>query len=86
LPEETVFVTSDADRILGEALKLASHERTMLVVVLLATLDPDLTSAERTEAGWAQELEQRVRASIAGSPGSSWAEARAQLESRLSHP
>jgi putative addiction module component (TIGR02574 family) len=79
-------VARDADRILGEALKLAPHERAMIVRELLATLEPDPPSAERTEAEWVQEIERRARASVAGSPGSSWAEARAQIESRLSHP
>jgi Putative addiction module component len=78
-------MAGDAERILGEALKLAPHERAMLVVEILATLEPDLPSKERTEAEWVQEIERRARASLAGSPGSLWAEARAQIERRLSH-
>jgi hypothetical protein len=79
-------MAGDAERILGEALKLAPHERAMIVLELLATLEPDRPGAERTEAEWIQEIERRARAAVAGSPGSSWAEARAQIESRLAHP
>jgi len=79
-------MTSDADRILGEALKLAPQERAMIATELLGTLEADLPGAERTEAEWVQEIERRARATIAGSPGSSWAEARTQIESRLSRP
>jgi hypothetical protein len=75
-------MASDADRILGQALNLAPHERAMIVVELL----PGLPSAERTEAEWIQEIERSACASISDSPGSSWAEARTQIERGLSHP
>lgn len=74
----------DADRVLGEALKLAADERARIVVELLASLDPDLPSQERGEAEWIKEIERRARAAMAGSPGVSWTEARAQVQSRLS--
>jgi hypothetical protein len=45
-------MAGDAERILGEALRLAPHERAMLVVELLATPEPDRPGAERTEAEW----------------------------------
>jgi hypothetical protein len=79
-------MAGEAERILGEALRLAPHERAMLVVELLATPEPDRPGAERTEAEWIQEIGRRARAAVAGSPGSSWAEARPQIERRLSHP
>ncbi|PYO18561.1 MAG: hypothetical protein DMD88_17445 [Candidatus Rokuibacteriota bacterium] len=77
-------MASTADRLLGEALKLAPEERARIVAELLATLEPDLPSERRSEGEWIQEIERRARAAIAGSPGVSWAEARNQVQSRLS--
>jgi len=77
-------MASTADRLLGEALKLAPDERARIVAELLATLEPDLPSQRRSEGEWIQEIERRARAAMAGSPGVSWAEARAQVQSRLS--
>ncbi|MBI2526664.1 MAG: hypothetical protein HYV93_11830 [Candidatus Rokubacteria bacterium] len=50
---------------------------------LLATLEPDTPSDQRTEADWVQELERRARAAMAGSPGVPWTTARDQIQSRL---
>jgi Putative addiction module component len=58
-------VPSDADGVLGEALKLAPDERARIVAELLATLEPDLPGEKRSEAEWIQELERRARAGIA---------------------
>ena len=77
-------MASTADRLLGEALKLAPEERAKIVAELLATLEPDLPGEGRSEGEWIQEIERRARAAIAGSPGVSWAEARNQIQSRLS--
>jgi len=78
-------MASTVDRLLGEALKLAPEERAKIVAELLATLEPDLPPSEgRSEGEWIQEIERRARAAIAGSPGVSWAEARNQIQSRLS--
>jgi hypothetical protein len=77
-------MASTADRLLGEALKLAPDERAKIVAELLATLEPDLPSERRSEDEWIQEIERRARVAIAGSPGVSWAEARNQVQSRLS--
>src|SRR5439155_1140666 len=60
------------------------RERAKIVAELLATLEPDLPSEGRSEGEWIQEIERRARAAIAGSPGVSWAEARNQIQSRLS--
>src|SRR2546426_5902592 len=62
-------MASTADRLLGEALKLAPEERAKIVAELLATLEPDLPSERRSEGKWIQEIERRARAAIAGSPG-----------------
>jgi hypothetical protein len=43
-------VPSDADGVLGKALKLASDERAGIVAELLATLEPDLPGEKRSEA------------------------------------
>jgi putative addiction module component (TIGR02574 family) len=77
------LMASTADRLLGEALKLAPDERARIVAELLATLEPDVPS-ERGEREWVQEIERRARAALAGSPGLSWTEARDQVRSRLS--
>lgn len=77
-------MASTVDRLLGEALKLAPEERAKIVAELLASLEPDLPSEGRSEGEWIQEIERRARAAIAGSPGVSWAEARNQIQSRLS--
>ena len=71
------------DRLLEEALQLPPEQRAELAGDLLATLEPDTPSGQRTEAEWIAEIERRARAAIAGSPGVSWAEARAQIQSRL---
>jgi hypothetical protein len=77
-------MASTADRLLGEALKLAPDERARIVAGLLATLEPDVPSEHRDEREWVQEIERRARAARAGSPGVSWTEARDQVRSRLS--
>jgi len=77
-------MASTADRLLGEVLKLAPEERAKIVAELLATLEPDLPSERRSEGEWIQEIERRALAATAGSPGVSWAEARNQVQSRLS--
>ena len=77
-------MASTADRLLGEALKLTPDERAKIVAELLATLEPDLPSERRSEGEWIQEIERRARAAIAGSPGLAWADARNQIQSRLS--
>ena len=72
------------DRVLQEALGLPTGERARLVTELLASLAPDLPDRERTDDEWIAEIERRARAAIAGSPGISWAEARARIQERLS--
>ncbi|MBI2203237.1 MAG: addiction module protein [Candidatus Rokubacteria bacterium] len=77
-------MSSTADRLLGEALKLSPDERARIVGELLATLDPDVPSEQRGEGEWVREIERRARAAIAGSSGVSLAEALNQVRSRLS--
>jgi hypothetical protein len=70
-------------RLLEEALQLPPEQRAELAGELLATLEPDTPSEWRTEAEWIAEVGRRARATMAGNPGVSCAEARAQIESRL---
>ncbi len=77
-------MASTADRLLGEALKLAPDERARIVAELLATLEPDSPSQSRSDEEWIQEVERRARAAMAGHPGVLWTEARNQIRSRLS--
>ncbi len=77
-------MAKSVDRILGEALKLGANERAQVAAELLATLEPDVPSQQRTEAEWIQEVERRARAAMAGKPGLPWTEARPQIERRLS--
>ncbi len=77
-------MAGSVNRVLEEALRLAPDQRAELVAELLATLEPDVPSEERTETEWIEELERRARAAVAGSPGVSWPEARARIQSRLS--
>lgn len=76
-------MASTRDRLLEEALRLSADQRAELASELLATLEPDTPSERRTEVEWIAEIERRARAAVAGSPGVSWAEARAQIQSRL---
>jgi hypothetical protein len=68
---------------LEEALRLPPDQRAELAGELLATLEPDTPSEWRTEAEWVAEVERRARTAMAGNPGVSCAEARAQIQSRL---
>jgi len=77
-------MASTADRLLEEVLKLAPDERARIVTELLATLEPDLPSQRRSDEEWIKEIERRARAAMAGSAGTSWTEARRQIQSRLS--
>jgi Putative addiction module component len=76
-------MASTADRLLGEALKLAPDERARIVAELLATLEPDLPSQRRSDNEWIWEIERRARAAMAGNRGVPWTGARDQIRSRL---
>ena len=77
-------MTSTAQRLLGEAMKLTPDERAAIVTELLATLEPDLPTQARSELEWIQEIERRAREALAGNPGLAWEAARDQIQSRLS--
>jgi putative addiction module component (TIGR02574 family) len=71
------------ERLFEEALQLPPEQRAELAKDLLATLEPDTPSEQRSDAEWIAEIERRARAAVAGSIGVSWAEARARIQSRL---
>jgi hypothetical protein len=75
---------ADAVQVLEEALRLSPDQRARLVTDLLATLEPDTPGERRSDAEWIEAIERRARAAVAGSPGVSWVEARARIQSRLS--
>jgi putative addiction module component (TIGR02574 family) len=77
-------MASTADRLLEEALKLTPDERARIVAELLATLEPDSPSQQRSDEEWLREIERRARAAVAGSPGVAWPDARDQIRDRLS--
>lgn len=77
-------MASAVDRLLDEALKLPPDERARIVAELLATLEPDLPSQQRSDEEWIREIERRARAAVSGSPGVAWPDARDQIRSRLS--
>lgn len=77
-------MASAVDRLLDEALKLPPDERARIVAELLATLQPDLPSQQRSDEEWIREIERRARAAVSGSPGVAWPDARDQVRSRLS--
>ena len=67
-------MASTKERLLEEALQLPPDQRAELAGDLLATLELDTPSEQRTEAEWIAEIERRGRAAMAGSPGISWSE------------
>jgi hypothetical protein len=75
-------MASTLDQVLGDAMQLPPDERARLVTELLAALEPELPSDARSEAEWIAEIERRARAAMAGSPGRTWAEARAEIQRR----
>jgi hypothetical protein len=73
------------DRLLREARSLSLDDRARIAAELLATLGPAVPSHERSDVDWILEIERRARAAIAGSSALSRAEARAQIQDRLSN-
>jgi hypothetical protein len=75
----------DVEKLLREARGLAPDERVKIVTELLATLEPDVPGANRSDRDWLDEIERRARAAISGAPGLSWKAARAAVQKRLSN-
>lgn len=69
--------------ILKDALRLLPDQRAELVVDLLNSLEPAVPTQDRSEAEWLREVQRRVRAAMAGTPGLSWDEALRMVYSRL---
>jgi hypothetical protein len=76
-------MSSLAEQLLRDALKLADEERATLVVKLLDSLGKDFPGDGRTDEEWIAEIERRTRAALAGSPSLNWDDARAQVKDRI---
>ena len=74
-------MTDRTQALRDEALALPERERADLAAELLASLQPD--SPEGDPEAWIAELERRGQAALAGEPGVSWDEARAEAERRI---
>ena len=73
-------MSTDAERLLAELLKLPLPERADVVHRALASLDPaDEASPEEVEAAWAEELDRRLAEVDAGAPLESWENVKARL-------
>ncbi|MFZ0887933.1 MAG: addiction module protein [Candidatus Binataceae bacterium] len=76
-------MSHSARKILAEALLLAEDERAEVVAQLLDSLRPAGPSEARSDEDWIAEVERRARAALAGAPGLSWEQARAQVTEHL---
>jgi putative addiction module component (TIGR02574 family) len=74
-------VSSTAEKIISEALRLSEAERARVAAELLASLDPDIET--RDGDAWIAEVERRAQAAIGGVPGLTWEETRARVEERI---
>ena len=70
-------MSTTAEEVLKEALRLSESERARVAAELLASLEPDIET--RDEEAWIAEVERRAQAAIAGVPGLSWDETRARV-------
>ncbi len=71
-----------AQQILEQALRLDEQERVVVASSLLESVEAP-SSGSRTDDEWVAEIERRARAALVGSPGLTWADARARIEKRL---
>ena len=69
--------------LLNEALQFSPDQRAQLVVELLNSLEPAVSTQDRSEAEWLKEVQRRTRAAMAGTPGLSWDEALRLVQKRL---
>ena len=78
-------MTSRAQELLREALKLPLEERADVAAELLASLDDaEREQPDEVEAAWAAEIERRARRVLAGeSVGISWEDVRRRAEEEL---
>jgi putative addiction module component (TIGR02574 family) len=72
-----------ARKILKQALLLADNERAEIIAELLDSLPPAGPSEARSDEEWIAEVERRARAALAGSPGVSWEQRRAEITGHL---
>lgn len=75
-------MSTTAEDVLKEALRLPEDERARVAAELLASLEPDIET--RDGEAWIAEVERRARVAIDGLPGLSWDETRTSVEERVS--
>ena len=66
-----------------QALLLPDNERAEVIAELLDSLPPAGPGEARSDEEWIAEVERRARAALAGSPGLSWEQARAEISGHL---
>ena len=71
-----------AQRVLADALQLPQDERAAVANSLLDTLEPP-ERREATDDEWISEIERRARSAMAGDPGVSWEQGKADILKRL---
>ena len=78
-------MTSRAQELLREALKLPLDERAGVAAELLASLDDaEQERADEVDAAWAAEIERRARRVLAGeSVGTPWEDVRRRAKEEL---
>lgn len=76
-------MSTTADRLLKEALRLSDDERAALAADILSTLPPDVPIEQRSAEEWIAAIEARAQAAIDGQPGISWQQVRSEIEDRF---
>ncbi len=71
-----------AQQVLERALQLNDEERVVVANSLLESVEAP-PADRRNNDEWLAEIERRAHAALAGSPGLSWADARARIEEHL---
>ncbi len=76
-------MSTSAEKLLSEALKLPDDQRASLVAEILKTLPPAVPGSERGDEEWLAEVERRARQALTGAPGVPWEDAIAEARSKL---
>jgi len=74
-------MTTTAEEVLKEALRLSEGARARVAAELLASFEPDVET--RDGEAWIAEVGRRARAAIAGLPGVTWDETRTRIDERI---
>jgi putative addiction module component (TIGR02574 family) len=76
-------MAKNAEQVLRDALELPEAERADLACALLDSLEAEAPDVLRSPEEWDAEIDRRVEAALAGEPGLSWEEAKAELRQQL---